>query len=65
MVALQLTVVQLICNENGDPNILLEHVNSSVKRCRIVKDRMRLWMTGVRNLVMDIYREVTRWLHVQ
>jgi hypothetical protein len=21
----------------------IEHVNSSVKRCRIVKDRMRLW----------------------
>ena len=24
----------------------IEHVNSSVKRCRIVQDRMRLWETG-------------------
>ncbi len=28
----------------------IEHVNSSVKRCRIVKDRMRLWKEGVRDL---------------
>ncbi len=32
----------------------IEHVNSSVKRCRIVKDRIRLWKAGVRDLVMDI-----------
>ena len=32
----------------------IEHVNSSVKRCRIVKDRMRLWKQGVRDLVMEI-----------
>ena len=25
----------------------IEHVNSSVKRCRIVKDRIRLWKEGV------------------
>jgi DDE superfamily endonuclease len=30
----------------------IEHVNSSVKRCRIVKDRSRLWKEGVRDLVM-------------
>jgi hypothetical protein len=24
----------------------IEHVNSSVKRCRIVKDRIRLWKQG-------------------
>jgi hypothetical protein len=30
----------------------IEHVNSSVKRCRIVKDRIRLWKEGVRDLVM-------------
>jgi hypothetical protein len=30
-------------------------VNSSVKRCRIVKDRIRLWKAGVRDLVMAIY----------
>src|SRR5262249_48772075 len=32
----------------------IEHVNSSVKRCRIVKDRMRLWKEGIRDLVMEI-----------
>ena len=32
----------------------IEHVNSSVKRCRIVKDRMRLWKQGIRDLVMEI-----------
>ena len=30
----------------------IEHVNSSVKRCRIVKDRMCLWKQGIRDLVM-------------
>ena len=32
----------------------IEHVNSSVKRCRIVKDRLRLWKTGIRDLVMEL-----------
>jgi hypothetical protein len=32
----------------------LEHVNSRVKRCRIVKDRIRLWKQGVRDLVMEL-----------
>jgi hypothetical protein len=32
----------------------IEHVNSSVKRCRIVKDRLRLWKQGVRDLVMEL-----------
>ena len=31
----------------------IEHVHSSVKRCRIVKDRIRLWKEGVRDLVME------------
>src|SRR5712692_8827133 len=34
----------------------IEHVNSSVKRCRIVKDRIRLWKDGVRDLVMELCR---------
>jgi hypothetical protein len=29
-----------------------EHVHSSVTRCRIVKDRIRLWKPGVHDLVM-------------
>ena len=32
----------------------IEHVNSSVKRCRRVQDRMRLWKEGVRDLVMEL-----------
>jgi hypothetical protein len=32
----------------------IEHVNSSIKRCRIVKDRVRLWKEGVRDLVMEL-----------
>ena len=32
----------------------IEHVYSSVKRCRIVKDRIRLWKAGVRDVVMEL-----------
>jgi hypothetical protein len=32
----------------------IEHVNRSVKRCRIVKDRIRLWTAGIRDLVMEL-----------
>jgi DDE superfamily endonuclease len=32
----------------------IEHVNSSVKRCRIVKDRLRLWKQGIRDVVMEL-----------
>jgi DDE superfamily endonuclease len=32
----------------------IEHVTSSVKRCRIVKDRIRLWKQGIRDLVMEL-----------
>ena len=32
----------------------IEPVNSSVKRCRIVKDWIQLWKEGVRDLVMEI-----------
>ena len=40
----------------ADPQrrLRIEHVNSSVKRCRIVKDRIRLWKEGVRDLVMEL-----------
>ena len=36
------------------PNNLTMPVNSSVKRCRVVKDRIRLWKQGVRDVVMEI-----------
>jgi hypothetical protein len=32
----------------------IEHVHRSVKRCRMVKDRIRLWKEGVRDLVMEL-----------
>jgi DDE superfamily endonuclease len=32
----------------------IAHVHSSVKRCRMVKDRSRLWKAGVRDLVMEL-----------
>jgi hypothetical protein len=32
----------------------IEHVHRSVKRCRVVKDRIRLWKAGVRDLVMEL-----------
>jgi hypothetical protein len=32
----------------------IEHVNSSVKRCRIVHDINRLWKAGVRDRVMEV-----------
>jgi len=32
----------------------IEHVNSSVKRCHIVKARIRLWKQGGRDVVMEI-----------
>jgi hypothetical protein len=32
----------------------IEPVNSSVKRCRMVKDRIRLWKEGIRDLVMEL-----------
>jgi hypothetical protein len=32
----------------------IEHVHSSVKHCRIVKDRSRLWKAGIRDLVMEL-----------
>ena len=37
-----------------DRRLRIEPVNSSVKRCRIVKDRIRLWKQGVRDLVMEL-----------
>ena len=35
-------------------DVYKRQVHSSVKRCRIVKDRIRLWKDGVRDLVMEL-----------
>jgi len=34
--------------------VRIEHVNSSVKRCRILKDTIRLFKHGVRDMVIEI-----------
>lgn len=34
--------------------VRIEHVNSSVKRCRTVKDTLRLLKDGMRDMVMEI-----------
>jgi hypothetical protein len=34
--------------------VRIEHVNSRVKRCRIVHDINRLWKAGVRDRVMEV-----------
>lgn len=38
----------------NERRLRIEHVNSSIKRCRIVKDRLRLWKQGIRDLVMEL-----------
>jgi hypothetical protein len=45
---------QLANQELNQRRLRIEHVNSSIKRCRIVKDRLRLWKAGVRDLVMEL-----------
>ena len=34
--------------------VRIEHVNSSIKRCRIVQDTLRLCKQGIRDLVMEV-----------
>ena len=51
----ELTEEQQLNNQSlHQRRLRIEHVNSSVKRCRIVKDRIRLWKQGIRDLVMEI-----------
>ena len=51
----ELTVEQHLTNQAlHSRRLRIEHVNSSVKRCRIVKDRIRLWKQGIRDVVMEI-----------
>jgi hypothetical protein len=51
----ELTWEQHVANQElHQRRLRVEHVNSSVKRCRIVKDRLRLWKAGVRDLVMEL-----------
>ena len=51
----ELTLEQHVANQAlHQRRLRIEHVNSSVKRCRVVKDRIRLWKEGVRDLVMEL-----------
>ena len=51
----ELTLEQQLANQAlHQRRLRIEHVNSSVKRCRVVKDRIRLWKQGVRDLVMEL-----------
>jgi DDE superfamily endonuclease len=51
----ELTLEQHLANQVlNQRRLRIEHVNSSVKRCRIVKDRLRLWKAGVRDLVIEL-----------
>jgi hypothetical protein len=48
----ELTLAQQLANQAlHDRRLRIEHVNRSVKRYRSVKDRLRLWKAGVRDLV--------------
>ena len=51
----ELTLEQHLANQAlHHRRLRIEHVNSSVKRCRIVKDRIRLWKQGIRDVVMEL-----------
>jgi hypothetical protein len=51
----ELTVEQQRANQAlHHRRLRIEHVNSSVKRCRVVKDRIQLWKESVRDLVMEL-----------
>ena len=34
--------------------VRIEHVNSRVKRCRMLKETIRMWKAGIRDMVMEI-----------
>src|SRR5207248_10906776 len=51
----ELTLEQHLANQVlHQRRLRIEHVNSSVKRCRMVKDRIRQWKEGVSDLVMEL-----------
>ena len=51
----ELTDEQKAANQSkARRRIYIEHVNSSVKRCRILKDICRLLISGIRDMVVEI-----------
>jgi hypothetical protein len=51
----ELTALEKAANQAlSRRRVAIEHVNSSIKRCRILKDVCRLLRNGVRDLIMEI-----------
>jgi hypothetical protein len=51
----ELTPTQKAANrELARRRVRIEHVNSSVKRCRMLKETIRMWKDGIRDMVMEI-----------
>ena len=51
----ELTPEQKAANrEIARRRVRIEHVNSSVKRCRMLKETIRMWKAGIRDVVMEI-----------
>ena len=51
----ELTATQKAVNrELARRRVRIEHVNSSVKRCRMLKETIRMWKDGIRDMVMEI-----------
>jgi hypothetical protein len=51
----ELTAEQKAANrEVSRRRVRIEHVNSSVKRCRMLKETIRMWKEGMRDMVMEI-----------
>jgi hypothetical protein len=51
----ELTPTQKAVNrELARRRVRIEHVNSSVKRCRMLKETIWMWKDGIRDMVMEI-----------
>jgi DDE superfamily endonuclease len=51
----ELTRVQKAGNRKlARRRVRIEHVNSRVKRCRMLKETIRMWKAGIRDMVMEI-----------
>jgi hypothetical protein len=51
----ELTPAQQVDNhEIARRRVRIEHVNSRVKRCRILQETIRMWKDGIRDMVMEI-----------
>jgi len=51
----ELTREQQLANQAlNQRRLRIEHVNKYLSKSRIVKDRIRLWKQGVRDLVMEL-----------